>query len=235
MSVVSFFEKFLGLQQEKAKATIASYRELVAGIATGEEPNTAVVERLLAGAGKSVEDLKSDVVHYQRRMELKALVAALPGLEEERRQVDEQLAAAQRLLDAAETQYDETSAPLFARRQEIQEAIGSAGNASRELFRTCEDPDLLPELSDAQAESRQLEERLRVLVDHARYMEEKAQQFHERADREASTDDGAGLREFADRHRRDAEADRREVKRLEQLRTELNQRREQIEQRMQLA
>ena len=52
MSISTFFEKLLGLEQQKAQATTAGYRELVAGIATGEEPDHAEVERLLAPAAR---------------------------------------------------------------------------------------------------------------------------------------------------------------------------------------
>jgi hypothetical protein len=31
MSVTAFFEKFLGVQEERTKASVASYRDLVAG------------------------------------------------------------------------------------------------------------------------------------------------------------------------------------------------------------
>ena len=50
-------------------------RELVSGIATGEEPNHAEVERLLATTGKSIDDLRRDVERFQHGMELKAVVA----------------------------------------------------------------------------------------------------------------------------------------------------------------
>lgn len=235
MSVVSFFEKFLGLQQEKAKATIASYRELVAGIATGEEPNTAEVERLLAGAGKSIDDLQQDVHHYRHRFALKAMLASLPGLEEERRQVDEQLATATRLLDEAEKVHDETTAPLYERRRELDRAIGDASRASSDLLQSCEDADLHRELAEVNTEARRLEEQHRDLIDRARYLDGQAEFALERANREISLDKGASRREAAERHQKDAEAARREARRLEAQRPDLDKRRKEIEERMRLA
>ncbi len=47
MSVTTFFEKMIGLQQQRSQQKQNSYRELVAGIATGEEPSASEVERLL--------------------------------------------------------------------------------------------------------------------------------------------------------------------------------------------
>jgi hypothetical protein len=69
MSITAFFEKFMGLQQQKVQATVASYREFVAGIATGEEPDPAEVERLLASAGKSMEE-KAWSEHQRAEREL---------------------------------------------------------------------------------------------------------------------------------------------------------------------
>ena len=102
MSAVTFFEKFLGLQQQRTESAVASYRELVAAISTGQEPNPIDVEHLLAEAGKSLDDLRKDVEHDQRRMALTAAGAATPKLKDQRRKLDEQIAAADRTLEAAE-------------------------------------------------------------------------------------------------------------------------------------
>ncbi|MCO6454772.1 MAG: hypothetical protein J5I93_05680 [Pirellulaceae bacterium] len=69
MSVTSFFEKCVGVQQQRTKTAIASYQELVAGIATGEEPNPAEVERLLPpgrqpGAPRSVAPVQENPLRH---------------------------------------------------------------------------------------------------------------------------------------------------------------------------
>ena len=102
MSVATFFEKMIGLQKQRSEQKQNSYRELVAGIATGEEPAAAEVDRLLVDTRKSITDLKHDVEDYQRRMALKAIVASLPKLEQEFAQVQQQIAAADRTLEEAE-------------------------------------------------------------------------------------------------------------------------------------
>ena len=51
MSVATFFEKMIGLQKQRSEQKQNSYRELVAGIATGEEPAAAEVDRLLVDTG----------------------------------------------------------------------------------------------------------------------------------------------------------------------------------------
>jgi ABC-type polysaccharide/polyol phosphate transport system ATPase subunit len=129
MSVTAFFERLVGLQQQKTQTATVSYRELVAGIATGEEPNPAEVERLLSETGKSVDDLRKDVETYQQRMELKAAVAAVPSLQIERQTLDEQIAAADRALKVAEDLHDETTQPLYFRHQQVIAAINEAERA----------------------------------------------------------------------------------------------------------
>jgi hypothetical protein len=58
MSVSKFFEKMFGLQKQRSQQKQNSYRELVAAVATGKEPNLAEVERLLSEFGMSHDDLK---------------------------------------------------------------------------------------------------------------------------------------------------------------------------------
>lgn len=153
MSVTAFFEKFIGLHQQRAQEKVDTYRELVAGIATGDEPNPVEVERLLADAGKSLDDLRLDV-EYQRRMALRATVAEMPALEAERRSIDDEIAAADQILEAAEQQHEQTTEPLYARRREINQALAEGSTAQGELVRTCGDPDVIRDMADLEAEAR---------------------------------------------------------------------------------
>jgi hypothetical protein len=235
MSAVTFIEKFLGLQQQRVQSAVASYRELVAGIATGEEPNAVDVESLLATAGKSVDDLRRDVERYQHRLALKSMVNSLPRLEAERREIDSQIVAAGRVLEAAEKQHDDTTAPLFAARRELDLAISEASRASADLLLTCDDADLRCGMDELNAEASRLDEQHRNQADRATYMEEKARSEHHRAERELTLGDTEARREVAQRYRKEAESARREAKRLEKARADLDKRREQLEQRMRQA
>ena len=210
MSITAFFEKFMGLQQQKVQATVASYRELVAGIATGEEPNPAEVERLLANAGKSVDDLRRDVERYQHRMALKAMINSLPRLEAERREIDSQIAAADRVLEAAEKQHEVSTAPLYATRRELDLAISDANRASAELMQSCDDADLRRELDELNTEARRLDEQHRSQADRAIYMEEKTRSEHQRAERELTLGDTEARREVSERYRKEADSARRD-------------------------
>ncbi|RMF20525.1 MAG: hypothetical protein D6760_11390, partial [Deltaproteobacteria bacterium] len=182
MTATSFFEKFIGHQRKRTESAVAGYRELVPAIATGKEPAPADVERLLAEAGKSLDDLRRDVEHYQRRMALKAAVASMPKLEDQRRQLDEQIAAADRLLEEAEKQHEETTEPLYARRREVDAAIADASRALSELVHSCQDPDLRRELEECEAELRQLDEQHHQLENQAHRMKRKAEEEHQNAE-----------------------------------------------------
>lgn len=235
MSVTAFFEKFMGLQQQKVQATVDSYRELVAGIAAGEDPSPAEVERLLGSANKSIDDLRRDVERYQHRMALKAMVNSLPRMEAERREIDSQIAAADGVLEAAEKQHDETTAPLYASRRELDLAIADAGRASTELMQTCDDPELRREMNELNTEARQLDEQHHSQSDRATYMEEKARSEHQRAERELTRGDIEARREVAERYRKVADNARRDAKRVEKAQADLAKRREQLEARMRQA
>ena len=232
MSVTTLFDKILGLQQQRSQATFTGYRELVAGLATGEEPSPTNVERLLAENGKSVDDLRRDVDRYQRRMAHKAMVAAVPRLESERREIDAQIAAADRLLEAAEKQHDDTTMTLYHRRRQIDLGLSEASNAAGELLRTCDDVTLRREAEALDAEARQLHAACREAIDRATYMEEKTRSELARADYELTEAAADARREVAERYRRNAEQARGEVKRLEKAQAELEKRRRQLEHRL---
>lgn len=235
MSIVSFFEKVVGLQEQRAKQKIAGYRDLVAGVAKGRQPDPTEVADILANAGKSVTDLKADVERYQHRQKLKALIASMPKLEAERRDIDDQIARAELDLEAAEKQHEEATAPLCNRRREISQVLSDASSAQAEFVRTCDDVGLRREVAEIEGELRRLNEQQREATDRAVYMEEKTRTEAERAERELTLEATEGRREVAGRYRKDAEAARREVKRLEKVATQAVNRREQIEQRMRLA
>lgn len=232
MSVSTFFDKLLGHQRQKTQVNLAGYRELVAGIATGEEPDHAEVERLLASTGKSLDDLRRDVERYQHRMALKAMINSLPKMEAERREIDEQIAAADRVLEAAEKQHDETTAPLYATRRELDLAISDASRASAELMQSCDDAELRREMDELNAEARRLDEQYRNQTDRATYMEEKARSEHQRAERELTLGETEARREVAQRYRKEAESAGREANRHEKAQADLAKRREQLEARM---
>ncbi|MCA9183985.1 MAG: hypothetical protein R3E01_10070 [Pirellulaceae bacterium] len=232
MTALSFFEKFIGHQQLQAQTAIAGYRELVPAIATGKEPNPAEVERLLVDAGKSLDDLRQDVEHYQRRSALKSAVAAVPKLEDQRRELDEQIGEADRILEAAEKQHEETTDPLYARRREVDKALSDGSTALAELVYSCQDPDLRRELEECEAEQRRLDEQHRHLESQANRMDRQAQVERQDAEHQMMLGDTRRGHDRAKRYEQEAESLRREAKKAEKAKTDCEKRRQDIEQRM---
>lgn len=235
MSVITFFEKLAGLQQDKTKQQIVSYRQLVANLATGKEPNPAEVDRLLADTGKSVENLRQEVERYQRRLALKTLVNSVPKLEAERREIDEQIAAANRALEAAEKLNDEVTMPLYATRRGIDQTLAEASRAASELVENCDDADLHRERAEIDAAIQSLGEEQKKLLERATFMEDKARSEYDRMHYEFGDGDKVARREVADKYAMNGETARREIKRLDKERADLDKRRGQVEQRMRQA
>ena len=205
---------------------------MVAAIATGDEPNPTDVERLLPEANKSLDDLRHDVGHYQRRVALKAAVAAMSKLEGERDALDEQIAAADRTFTAAQKQHDETTGPLYSRRHEVDKALSDGSTAFMELVYSCKDPDLRREMDEFDAEVRRLDEHYRHLESRAFQMDRKAREENHDAEHQLSLADTQRGRERAKHYEAEAEALRREAKKAEKAKADFEKRREGIEQRM---
>lgn len=232
MSVTTFFEKIIGLQQQRSQQKQNSYRELVAGIATGEEPSPAEVERLLAEAKKSITDLQRDVETYQHRMALKAMVASLPKLEEEFAQVQQQIAAADHDLEAAERLHDEITGPLYGRLHEIKEARKDASQASQELYETCDSPNLEQKVTEINAEIERLNKSAWDLAIQAAYLDNKAEAERHQAEKELTAADREHRLEQAALFEKQAESLRQRVKSSQKAQADAVKRREQIEDRM---
>jgi chromosome segregation ATPase len=232
MSVTAFFERLVGLQQQKTQTATVSYRELVAGIATGEEPNPAEVERLLSEAGKSVEDLRKDVETYQHRMELKAAVAAVPNLQTERHTLDEQIAAADRALQVAEDLHDEATSPLYIRRQQVVAAINEAERARHKLVATCDDPDLLREKEELEAEILKVHHRRLEQRERENFMDNNASRERQNAQCESWPVEADRRLDVAQQYQANGDATRRAIKDLDKELRKLEKRREEVEERM---
>jgi chromosome segregation ATPase len=232
MSVTTFFEKMIGLQQQRVQQKQNSYRELVAGIATGEEPSPAEVERLLFETKKSITDLQYDVETYQHRMALKAIMASLPKLDQESAQVQQQIAAADRDLEEAERRHDEITGPLYGRLEEIKAARRDASQARQELYETCEDADLERQLHEVNAEMERLRKSSWDLATQAVYLDNKADSELHRAEKELTEADRDHRRTQAALFQKQAESLRQRVKASEKAQAEAVKRRDQIEDRM---
>ena len=232
MSISNLFERIASRQHQRRQQTIANFRELVTAVAMGQEPQPEAVEHTLADAGKSLDELKCEVDRYKKRFALKAIVNGLPKLEQEHAQVQHRIAQADQDLDDAERKHGEITGPLHSRLHEINLARGDAMRAQNELFDTCDDPDLRAQLGQVNSELQALNDRNQHLTAHAAQLDNRSDTESNRANRELSEADCDHRREQAALFKKQADALRRQIKANEKAQTELNKRREQIEQRM---
>jgi predicted nucleic acid-binding Zn-ribbon protein len=147
MQLTALFDKIAGRQREREHARQIDFRTIVIQIADGREPDADHVDRVLRDTDKTLDDLRQEVEHLQRRRELRDRVDQVPVLAAERKEIEKQLEAANQALDDAEEKHTETTEPLITRLSEIRDATIGADAAKRELVGTCTDADLLDELN----------------------------------------------------------------------------------------
>ncbi len=137
MSVfTSLAESLRGRKQRAA----SDYKGLVATLVADKKvPDVASIEATLRDAGKSVEDLESDVKAAKRRNDLRAQVAQADELLKERPAIDEQIAKAKAALQKAQEVHDSSVAPLRQRIATINDAQHAASLAESELQRSTSD------------------------------------------------------------------------------------------------
>ena len=232
MNVTTLFERIAGKQHERRKQRIDNYRELVAAIASGKEPDADEVEATLAHAGKSLEELRQAVGLFQKRTELKAKVAAIPNLDAEQQEVQRQIAKADDALADAEQRHDEATAPLYGRLQQIKATLSHAESAKRELYHTCDDPQCRRLLDENAAEADKLRQRYSDLQSQASDLDYQAKKQLDQADRELGYADADHRRKQAAVFQKQAAALRRTGDAVAQELNAVGKRREQIEQQM---
>jgi hypothetical protein len=159
MSLSRLFDTLAGRQRQREQARADDFRGLVAAIAAGREPDADHVDRVLAAAGRTVDDLRAAVGRHQHRLDLRARLDALPAIEAEQREVRKKVAKADEELTRAEDRHAEAVAPLRARLDALRVSILDAERCRRELVTGCTDPALLAELAAVTEKLRQARER----------------------------------------------------------------------------
>jgi hypothetical protein len=148
-----------------------------------------------------------------------------------RSRIGQQLAAADRDLEAAKRLHDEITYPLHGRLKEIKEARKDASLARQELYDTCNDFDLQRQLDDADAEIERPHKSSWDLATQAVYLDNKADSELHRADKDLTEADRDHLREQAALFQKQAESMRQRVKASEKAQAEAVKHRDQIEER----
>jgi chromosome segregation ATPase len=166
MSIATIIERIVGKQRERQAARAADFRDIVIQIADGNEPDAEFVAQVL-----------------QRRRQLRQKWDAIPSLMDQRHDVEQQMAEADRELEAAESKHFATMNPLSAQLDQLRAATQEGENAKRELWDTCTEPALLAKLADvrgrltnADKESSSLQTSINNLKSWAKNDRERAEQ-----------------------------------------------------------
>ena len=229
MSTQTIFDKLVGRKRQREQAVLSSYRQLVEAIANETEPDPDEVDRLLNESGKTLDDLQTDCAKLSRRMRLKAALDRRPALEAERAKVNDQIAAADRVLEEAEAKHDEVTRPFYERRREIDEALWEASDAEASLVVECENEELKSELEEVGTELMQLNRDRRELLDQASHLETLAAVEHARAERQLDIYFARQYRDKAEALQKDAKDRRQQAKKLAKSHDDLEQRRTELE------
>ena len=232
MSVSSIMEKITGLQRKREQQRDQDYTDIVAAIATGGDPGPDDVDRVLAESDKTVNDLRIDVERYQERTALKAMVASMPKLEQEREVVLKQIATADKLLKDAERINEETTFPLAGCLRELNAAIRDATEAQSELLDSCDDSNLLSEREQWDIALQRLVEESNELASKAAYFEDKSETEFMLADREVNLNDRQHRREKSEALKKEAGAIRRKIKSNEKSQSDAVAKRDEVENQM---
>jgi hypothetical protein len=150
MSIATLVDRIAGRQRERQAVRLADFRDVVVQIADGKEPDPDFVAEALRDADKSVDDLRKAVELLQRRRELRKQWDGVPGLADQRQEVERQIAKADRELETAESKHYAIVNPLYVELQRLKEAEQEGEKARRELLDTCTDQILLDKRADVQ-------------------------------------------------------------------------------------
>ncbi len=134
---VSAVAKLIADVRQNREADEKAFYELVNTLANGKKPPAAdAVRSILAGAEKSLDDLEDEVSKSQRRVELRATIAAGEKANDEIPAIKEQLDAIAAVLETAQRSHDDAAKPLRIELEAKREAISQASMAEGELHRT---------------------------------------------------------------------------------------------------
>jgi hypothetical protein len=147
MPIGALIERIIGKQRDRKASRSADFRSLVSQIADGQEPHADFVAQVLQDAGKSLDDLRKAVEMLEKRREWRKQVDRGPALAAERREIEQQMLAADEILDDAEQRHAETTNPLRTRHLQIGEELTEIDRIKRELANTCADEDLLAKVA----------------------------------------------------------------------------------------
>ena len=206
MGMISLIERIAEKQRARIEKHQASFKQLVAMVADGKEPDVDLVEETLAASDKSLDDLQKAVQLLERRRALRKQFDQEPSFGKERAELEKKIIAADQTFEQAERRHEATIAPLVARMSQVVAGQRQAEQARERLIETCADQDLLTAMAETTARFRALTLRRAELRQRLRDGREWAASCRSEVSHARSDAQAAELRERAARHVHDAEA-----------------------------
>lgn len=127
----------------RAADLTAEYRALVDSAARGEEVDPDRAAEVLDALDKTAADFAAAVARRERRLALRALLDAVPDLERRRDAINDEGARNYSEFQDAQEKYENTRHVVDWQRKEVEKKLAEAYGAAGELFRDCDDPELL--------------------------------------------------------------------------------------------
>ena len=167
----AFLDRLTTRRQDRDAAILAEWKTIVRQLAEGREPDQARVEKLLADADKTPQDLASAVELHRRRVAMRARLDRLAEFEGQRAAADraqeqadnalaEALAAAAKMTADAKSKYAKQTDTINAKRDAATTGCSDSRQAREELVQTCADPGPVARLAS-------LRDKLKVAIDGA--------------------------------------------------------------------
>jgi chromosome segregation ATPase len=152
MSLTSLLDSITRRQRERKKSNWSDYRQLVADICDGKEPDADRIASVLADNHRTLDELRSDAKLLDKRRKLRAEMDAIQPLRDEVAKVDSRIKKGEKEFEALSEKHKAEMSPLYARRFEISQIRKRSDRAREELRDTCEDRELLEEYEAVQSE-----------------------------------------------------------------------------------
>lgn len=228
MNLSDLFARVRGKKRE----FVMDFHALVRLVADDKAPEPDSVARALQDADKTVEDLQKAVELLQRRRQWRQAIAEAESLEGERPGIQKQIAAAYRELEQANERHDEIVGPLHGKLDRITQAEREAGDARRQLWSTCTNPELLDALADVSREREVLDKERRELSRDRDELKRRGQADLEEVSHARSEADAQALRNQGQNRLARAKQYEPELARFAKKLATLEQREREIYQRM---
>lgn len=208
------------------------FHALVRLVADDKAPEPDVIARALQDAGKTVEDLQKAVELLQRRHQWRQAIAQAESLETERPGIQKQITVADRELEQANERHDAIVGPLHDKLHGIAQAGRDAGDARRQLWDTCTNPELLDALADVNSERDALAKQRHELDRERDELKRRGQADLEESGHTRSASEAQALQKRGQNWLARAKQYEPELTRLAKKLATLEQREQEIRQRM---